>query len=245
MTNRSVRPQIHARLRRRAGVGGRAMRSWRCELEQNAPADLVGILVAPIAEDHDAELPVRHHPDIGRCIVESAVLLDDGGPFPGDDLPGQRLPVVRADTQDAAVRQRHRLAQRPLERRIAEIGGEKERHVARGGIHLTRPRPMVIAGLIAGRADRLAFVAVALRGAAPELGGQASVRAVVAARQDRRGHAQRPQQALLDQLVDGRAVGTLERELQHDETRMGIKMLLAGAFSAFQALSVRMNSGSV
>jgi hypothetical protein len=56
---RSVRPQIHARLRRRAGVGGRAMRSWRCELEQNAPADLVGILVAPIAEDHDAELPVR------------------------------------------------------------------------------------------------------------------------------------------------------------------------------------------
>ena len=54
------------------------------------------------------------------------------------------------------------------------------------------------------------------------------MRAVVAARQDRRGHAQRPQQALLDQLVDGRAVGTLERELQHDEARMGIKMLLAG-----------------
>jgi len=43
------------------------MRSWRCELEQNAPADLVGILVAPIAEDHDAELPVRCGPSSPRA----------------------------------------------------------------------------------------------------------------------------------------------------------------------------------
>src|SRR5262245_41179279 len=87
---------------------------------------------------------------------------------------------------------------------------------------------MIIAVLLAGLADRLAAVAVALRRPALELGRKLSARTVVAARQRRRVHRQRPQHALLNEFVDRRAVSTLERKLQQDEAGMGIEMLLDG-----------------
>jgi hypothetical protein len=81
----------------------------RRQLQQNAAADFVGILVAAVAEDHDAELPAWHHPDIGRCVVETAVLFDDGRRAADDDLSGQRLPVARADSHDGLLCQLDRL----------------------------------------------------------------------------------------------------------------------------------------
>src|SRR5215469_14536672 len=201
--------------------GGSALRnisscsapSERCELEQDPAADFVGILLGAIAEDHDAELVAQHHPDIGGRVVETAVLFGDGRRVPAEDLPGQRLPVARPDGPDALVRQVHRLAQRPLERQLAEIGGEKYGHIARRGIHLARARPAVVALLTARLSERLATLGVALHRAALVFGGHASARAVILARQCGRRHAERPQQPLLDQLVDRHAVSTLERKL--------------------------------
>src|SRR5262249_13897265 len=136
--------------------------SGRCELEQDSASDFVGILFAAVAEDHDAELAARHHPDIGGCVVETAVFFDDGRRVCAEDLPGWRLPVARADGPDVLLRQAHRLAQRPLDRQLAEISGEKDGHVARRGIHLARSRPAVVALLTARLAEWLAFVGVAL-----------------------------------------------------------------------------------
>ena len=47
------------------------------DFDQDPATDFIGIQVAAVSEDHDAELPAGHHSDIGRCIVEAAVLLDD------------------------------------------------------------------------------------------------------------------------------------------------------------------------
>src|SRR5262249_28900709 len=129
-----------------------------CELEQDPAADFVGILLAAVAEDHDAELAARHHPDIGGCVVETAVFFDDGQRVPAENLPGQCLPALRANDPDVLVRQGHRLAQRPLDRQLAEIGGEKQGHVARRGIHLARSRPAVVALLTARLSERLTTV---------------------------------------------------------------------------------------
>ena len=62
------------------------------ELAQDSASGLTGILVAPVAEDHDAELPARHHSDVGRCIVETAVFFDDGRVVAGDDFPSPATP---------------------------------------------------------------------------------------------------------------------------------------------------------
>src|SRR6266508_3119639 len=40
--------------------------------QQALAGDLVGMLVAPVGEDHDAELLARNHADIGRRVLEAA-----------------------------------------------------------------------------------------------------------------------------------------------------------------------------
>src|SRR6201984_3649230 len=82
------------------------------KFDQDPASRFIGVLVAAVAEDHDAEFPSWHHPYIGRCVVETAVLFDDGPRAVEDDLPGQSLSVARADSQDALVCQPHRLPQR-------------------------------------------------------------------------------------------------------------------------------------
>src|SRR5262249_61224660 len=112
----------------------------------------------------------------------------------------------RAACPVVLLRQAHRLAQRPLDRQLAEISGEKDGHVARRGIHLARSRPAVVALLTARLSEWLATVGVALRRAALVFAREASARAIILPRQRGRRHAERPQQPLLDQLVDGHAV---------------------------------------
>src|SRR6266404_5128280 len=149
------------------------------KFEQDPAAGFIGILVAAVAEDHDAELPTWHYPYIGRRVVETAVFFDDGRLLVGD-LPGQRLRVAGANSKDVTVRQRHHVTQRLLHRQLVEIGGEKGDHVARGRVHLASPRPMIIAGVLAGLANRLAVVRIALHRAALVLGAKASARTIIA-----------------------------------------------------------------
>src|SRR5262249_33655820 len=158
---------------------------------QDLAADFVGILLAAVAEDHDAEPAARHHPDIGGCVVETAVFFGDGRRVPAENLPGQRLPALRADYPDGPVRPGHPLAPRALDRQLAEIGGEKDGHVARRGIHLARSRPVVVALLTARFSEWLATVGVALHRAALVFGGEASARAVILPWQRGRRHAER------------------------------------------------------
>ena len=170
-------------------------------------------------------LPQDHPPwpDWGYTLPEFIRTLNA---WKADKAPGHQHLYTHAGY--VLLRQAHRLAQRPLDRQLAEIGGEKDGHVARRGIHLARSRPVVVALLTARLADRLAFVGVALHRAARVFGGGASARAVILPRQHGRRHGERAQQPLLDQLVDRHAVSTLERELQKDIARVGIEMLLTG-----------------
>jgi hypothetical protein len=48
------------------------------KFDQDPASRFIGVLVAAVAEDHDAEFPSWHHPDIGRGVVEAAVFFDDG-----------------------------------------------------------------------------------------------------------------------------------------------------------------------
>src|SRR5919198_5510646 len=142
-------------------------RSRSGEIEHDAAADFVGILIAAIAQDHDAELAAWHHPDIGRCVVETTVLLDDDRLVSERDFPGQRLLIAPTDGHDALLSQDHRLSQRALDRQLPEIGGEKDGHVARRGVHLPRSRPVIVALLTARLSDRRAVVGVALHRKVP------------------------------------------------------------------------------
>jgi len=73
-------------------------------------------------------------------------------------MMAERLRVAGANTKDITVRQCHRVTQRLVHRQFIEIGGEKDHHVARRRVHLASPRPMIIAGLLAGLANRVAIV---------------------------------------------------------------------------------------
>src|SRR5262249_58065543 len=194
---------------------------------QYPAADFVGIGVAAVAEDDDAKLPVGHHPDIGRGIVEPAILADDGRVLATGDFPGERLRVVCVDGEYALLRQVHGRGQRGRDRYFAHIGRKKSRHVARRGIHLAGARPVVVALLVARLADRRAVLRIALHGPALVLRAKLAERRTVASRQRRRAHAKRAQNAALDQLVDRHPELTLERQLQQDVSAVGVDVLPA------------------
>src|SRR6185369_7327991 len=56
------------------------------EREHDLAADAGGRLLAAVAEDHDADSLLRDHADIGRGVVEAAVLVDDGEIVVAHDL---------------------------------------------------------------------------------------------------------------------------------------------------------------
>src|SRR5215510_1332723 len=62
----------------------------------------------------------------------------------------------------------------------SRLAARKGHNVPRGRVHLAGPRPMIIAGLLAGLANRLAVVRIALHRAALVLGDQVSARTVIA-----------------------------------------------------------------
>src|SRR5262245_37151919 len=80
------------------------------KFDHDVAADFVGILVPAVGQDHDAEFPAWHHPDIGGGIVEAAVLFNDRRLIAVADLPGERLRVAGADREDALLREVHGLA---------------------------------------------------------------------------------------------------------------------------------------
>src|ERR1700750_3428461 len=103
--------------------GGTAAR----EREHDLPADAGRRLAAAVGEDDDAEAALRDHADIGRGVVEAAVLVDDERYVLLHPLPGERLGDARIDLEHALLRQRHRRLQLALlaERaERAEIAGE-------------------------------------------------------------------------------------------------------------------------
>jgi len=42
------------------------------KFDHDPASRFIGVLVAAVAEDHEAEFPSWHHPDIGRGVVETA-----------------------------------------------------------------------------------------------------------------------------------------------------------------------------
>src|ERR1700704_6519184 len=90
------------------------------EGEHDAAADFGRVLVAAIAQDDDAELARRDHADIGRGIVDPAVLLDDVERAFVNDLPAEPLAVAWRDPEGGALRERHRLRDGALDRQFAE-----------------------------------------------------------------------------------------------------------------------------
>src|SRR5262249_1667965 len=192
---------------------------------QYPAADFVGIGVAAVAEDDDAKLPVGHHPDIGRGIVEPAILADDGRVLATSDFPGERLRVACVDGEYALLRQVHGRGQRGRDRYFSHIGCKKGRDVARRGIHLTGARPVIVALLVARLTDRRAVLFIALDGTALILGRELPSRRTVASRQERRTHAERAQDPALHKLVNRHPEPALERKLQQDKSGVGVDVL--------------------
>src|SRR5262245_31870539 len=197
------------------------------KLGHDPAANLVGIGVAAVAQDDDTNLPARHHPDIGGGIVEAAILLDGGRRVAVADLPGQRLRVARAHREYALLGQVHGYSEGGLDRHLAQIGRKKCGHVAYRGIPLAGARPVVVALLVAGLADRIAVLVIALNGSAFVFGREFTARRAIAAWQRRRSHVERAQDPARDQLVNGRPEPTLKRKLQQDESGVGVDVLSA------------------
>src|SRR5215813_2710009 len=101
------------------------------EFEQDAAAGLVGVLVAAVVQDHDPEAAARHDCNIGARIVEAAVLFEDRRLVATDDLPGQRLRIMRAHGVDALLRQVDGILERMVDRELTHIGGQEFRQIAR------------------------------------------------------------------------------------------------------------------
>src|ERR1700704_2259998 len=86
-------------------------RSRARDLKQDPAAHFIWMQIAAVGQDHDTEFSAGHHGNIGRCIVETAVLLDDGWLITEGSFPRERLQIALADVHDAPLCQCHRLMQ--------------------------------------------------------------------------------------------------------------------------------------
>src|SRR5437764_8201139 len=73
------------------------------EREHDLAADAGRRLAAAVGEDDDAEPALRDHADIGRGVVEAAVLVDDEEVVVLHPLPGERLGEARIDGEHALL----------------------------------------------------------------------------------------------------------------------------------------------
>jgi hypothetical protein len=76
------------------GALARGLRRLPRQRMQDSPPELGSILSAAVREDDDTELLLRDKGDVGRGIVQAAVLVDDREIAGGDDLPRQGLREV-------------------------------------------------------------------------------------------------------------------------------------------------------
>ena len=70
-----------------------AFARWRrlvlCERVNDLPPNPCGVLLASIDQNNNTELPLRGKPYVGRGVIETAVLVDDGEVASADDLLGE------------------------------------------------------------------------------------------------------------------------------------------------------------
>src|SRR6185437_9409003 len=112
--------------------------------------------IAAVGEQDDADSVRRYQADIGRCVVESAWLVDDVSVLKMNVLPGHRLPELPGHTKRLALRHLQRLPQLRIDRPAIDTGRNKNGHVARRGEHLAGPGEIEITLLGSGCANRRA-----------------------------------------------------------------------------------------
>ena len=66
----------------------------RRHLKHDPATHFIRIDISPVGQDHDTRLAAGHHADIGRCIVEAAILLNDVRLISGDNFPRKRLLIA-------------------------------------------------------------------------------------------------------------------------------------------------------
>jgi len=82
---------------------------------QNPSPDPGGVLFPAIYKNHDAELSFWREPDIGRSVVQPAVLVDDQEGSGSDVLPGEEaLLEVGIHGEHGLLRETHRILHRAM-----------------------------------------------------------------------------------------------------------------------------------
>src|SRR5712692_6657150 len=129
-SRRSLRSETQHRLIR-VGPLARRLGLFLRKLMKDMSPDPGGGLPAAVRKDHDSKLVLWDKSDIGRRVVQAAILVDDREVSSFDDLPREALGEARINGEDALLGERHRRLQRTLVGELAEIGGQEHGHVAR------------------------------------------------------------------------------------------------------------------
>ena len=98
---------------------------------QNLSPDPGGVLFSAIYKNRDAQLSFWREPDIGRSVVQPAVLVDDQEGSGSDVLPGEALLEVWIHGEHGLLRETHRILHRAMVGELVHVRSEERRHVPR------------------------------------------------------------------------------------------------------------------
>ncbi len=98
---------------------------------QNLSPDPGGVLFSAIYKNRDAQLSFWREPDIGRSVVQPAVLVDDQEGSGSDVLPGEALLEVWIHGEHGLLRETHRILHRAMVGELVHVRTEERRHVPR------------------------------------------------------------------------------------------------------------------
>ncbi|SRR6266478_4870775 len=99
---------------------------------QNLSPDPGGVLFPAVYKNRDAQLSFWREPDIGRSVVQPAVLVDDQEGSGSDVLPGEALLEVWIHGEHGLLRETHRILHRAMVGELVHVRSEERRHVPRG-----------------------------------------------------------------------------------------------------------------
>ena len=99
---------------------------------QNLSPDPGGVLFSAIYKNRDAQLSFWREPDMGRSVVQPAVLVDDQEGSGSDVLPGEALLEVWIHGEHGLLRETHRILHRAMVGELVHVRSEERRHVPRG-----------------------------------------------------------------------------------------------------------------
>src|SRR5579859_702290 len=194
--------------------------------------------VAAIAQDDEAQLLRRDQPNISLRIIEPARLVDDGGAARIDDFPGHSLDIVCAHPEHTLLGRFERPPHLAVDRPVVNARGGQDREVAWRREHLAGAGEVELVLLIAGKADRLPAVGIALDRALHELSGHDGAVVRAALRHQSRIHAERLGDAISDQLGNRTAIATLKHKLQQYVSRVRVDLLLTWLFAVLRRVVV-------